>query len=146
MGTRVHHPDPLPSPGKCATYFVGLPDTPTIGELLKLKRITSEQINAAAAAYIADPAPGVREIAKRVKPDIAAAVEAHPYAQKALAQPEATVRERKSVVKRAILLARPARVSRPTHRSGVAGQRSSRRYGTRDAPHEKSPPRQNRAD
>ncbi|MFE1601657.1 hypothetical protein [Methylobacterium sp. ID0610] len=85
-----------------------MPDTPTIGELFKLKQVTDAELNAAVADYLNDPTPGTRLIAKGVAIDIAAAVTSHEYASDILSDPDISARARRMVVRTAILLARPA--------------------------------------
>ncbi|WP_018260007.1 hypothetical protein [Methylobacterium sp. WSM2598] len=84
-----------------------MPESPTLGDLYKLKRLTDEQVTAAVSAYCADPTPGVREIAEGVSLYIAAAVLASPYAREVLALADAQEGMRWTAVRTAILLARP---------------------------------------
>ncbi|WP_018264085.1 hypothetical protein [Methylobacterium sp. WSM2598] len=83
------------------------PDNPTIEERLRAGEITDEQVNAAVSAYLADPAPGVRRIAKGVSLDVAAAVAEHEFAKDVLNGPGLSSRVRRIVVRTAILLTRP---------------------------------------
>ncbi|WP_018261866.1 hypothetical protein [Methylobacterium sp. WSM2598] len=83
-------------------------DTPTIGELYKLKHVTDEQLDAAVREYLDDPTPGMRLIAKGVALDLAAVVLANPYAREVLARAEAAKAQKQMAVRTAILLARPA--------------------------------------
>ncbi|ACL55862.1 hypothetical protein [Methylobacterium nodulans] len=82
-----------------------MPDTPTIGELFKLKHVTDEQIDAAAHDSQDDPTPGIRLIAEGVGLDVAAVVLARPYAREVLAWENAPEAQRRMAVRTAILLA-----------------------------------------
>ncbi|WP_018264045.1 hypothetical protein [Methylobacterium sp. WSM2598] len=85
-----------------------MPDTPTIGELFKLKHVTGEQLDAAVRDYLDDPSPGMRLIAEGVALDLAAVMLTNPYAREVLARAGATEGQKQMAVRTAILLARPA--------------------------------------
>ncbi|ACL57225.1 hypothetical protein [Methylobacterium nodulans] len=82
-------------------------DTPTIGELYKLKHVTDEQIDAAVRDYLNHTMPGMRLIAEGVALCLAAVVLTQPYAREVLAWEKATEAQRRMAVRTAILLARP---------------------------------------
>ncbi|WP_407523707.1 hypothetical protein [Methylobacterium oryzisoli] len=83
-----------------------MPDTPTLADLYKAKRLTDDDMTAAVAGYLADPTPGPREIAEGISLDIAAAVLASPYATEILAREDAPEGRRRMAVRTTILLAR----------------------------------------
>ncbi|ACL61196.1 hypothetical protein Mnod_6414 [Methylobacterium nodulans ORS 2060] len=85
-------------------------DTPTVGELYKLKHVTDEQIDAVVRDDLNDPTPGMRLIAEGIALDFAAVVLAHPYAREVLARENAPEAQQRIAVRTAIRLARPARV------------------------------------
>ena len=77
----------------------------TGGEAYRAKLLTPEALDAAIAAYLADPsAPAVLEIGDR-RLDVAAAVLAHQWSADELAVEDATPARRRNAVKTAILLA-----------------------------------------
>lgn len=82
------------------------PDNPTFAELYRAKVITDADLNAAVAAYLADPKPGLRHIAQGIRLDIAATVEANDWARIFVYAPGFSVEQRRSAIKTAILLAR----------------------------------------
>lgn len=58
-----------------------MPDTRTIGQLLKCGAVTRSQVEAAVSAYLVNQTRGLREIAPGIHLDIAAAVEANAWAR-----------------------------------------------------------------
>ncbi|MBY0295655.1 MAG: hypothetical protein K2X71_06400 [Methylobacterium sp.] len=78
-----------------------------LGDLYKAKRLTDDDLTAAATGYLADPTPGPRKIADGISLDIAAAVLASPYATEILAREGAPEAQRRMAVRTAILLALP---------------------------------------
>jgi hypothetical protein len=83
-----------------------MPDTLTIGELLKRKRLSEAELGLAVMAYLADQAPGLRRIADGIAVDIAVAVRVSSYARALLAPENAPEAQRRVAVRTAILLAR----------------------------------------
>lgn len=84
-----------------------MPDTRTLGHLYKAKTITEADLVEAVDAYLADPSPGPRQIGP-VTLDIGAAVAAHPWASRAMADPETKPEARRTAVQTAVLLAEAA--------------------------------------
>ncbi|WP_407519949.1 hypothetical protein [Methylobacterium oryzisoli] len=82
-------------------------DIPTLGDLFKVNAVTDLHLSAAVAAYLADPRPGLREIASGIRLDIAAAVEAHEWARRVVADESIIAQARRNAIRRAILMARP---------------------------------------
>ncbi|ACL62362.1 hypothetical protein [Methylobacterium nodulans] len=80
----------------------------TIRGLMCRKLVTDDQIDAAVLAYLADPSPGVRKIAKGISLDIHAAAEANRLTKNAVADEGLSEATRRLAVRTAILLARPA--------------------------------------
>ena len=77
----------------------------TGGEAYKQKLLTEDALNAAVAAYLADPsAPAVIEIGTG-RIDVAAAVLAHAYAVEVLGREDVTGPQRRNAVRTAVLLA-----------------------------------------
>ncbi|WP_018261401.1 hypothetical protein [Methylobacterium sp. WSM2598] len=85
-----------------------MPDTPTIGDLYKLKHVTDDQLDAAVRDCLDDPSPGMRFIAGGVALNLAAVVLANPYAREVLARAGTPEAQKRMAVRTAILLARPA--------------------------------------
>ena len=54
-----------------------MPDTSTLAELYRAKVVTEADLDVAITAYLADPKPGPYQIARGIRLDIAAAVEAN---------------------------------------------------------------------
>ena len=63
-------------------------------------------MNAAVAAYLADPTPGPREITEGITLDLAAVMLANAYAREVLALMDALEAQKRMAVRTAILLAR----------------------------------------
>ncbi|RVU13188.1 hypothetical protein [Methylobacterium oryzihabitans] len=80
-------------------------DSRTFGDLYKTKDLTEDALAAAVAAYVADLAPGPREIAPGITLDIAAAVAASAWATGVLGREEATEPHKRAAVRTAMLLA-----------------------------------------
>jgi phosphoglycolate phosphatase-like HAD superfamily hydrolase len=77
----------------------------TAGEAYRAKLITDDALDAAIAAYLADPSqPAMLEIGDK-RLDIAAAVLANAYSVEVLAREGVTGPQRRNAVKTAILLA-----------------------------------------
>ncbi|MCF4123810.1 hypothetical protein [Methylobacterium sp. SyP6R] len=77
----------------------------TGGEAFRAKLLTDDALDAAIAAYLADPsAPVVLEIGDR-RLDVAAAVMAHQWSADELAIEDATPARRRNAVRTAVLLA-----------------------------------------
>ena len=81
-------------------------DTPTITTLIARDVVTSEQVDAAVLAYMADPAPGPRAIAEGISVDVVAAIQAYPPARDSAAREDFREETRRLLVRTAILLAR----------------------------------------
>lgn len=84
-------------------------DQKTTGDLRKAAEITDDEINAAVHAVLAKPGTGQYPIGGGYQLDLAAAVEAHEPTRKALADPGAKPGWRRTMVRTAILMARPER-------------------------------------
>ncbi|MFH6783629.1 MULTISPECIES: hypothetical protein [Methylobacterium] len=77
----------------------------TAGEAYKAKLLTEDALEAATAAYLADPSkPVVLEIGDK-RLDVAAAVMAHQWSADELAVEDATPARRRNAVRTAVLLA-----------------------------------------
>ncbi|SFV05865.1 hypothetical protein SAMN02799631_04312 [Methylobacterium sp. 174MFSha1.1] len=77
----------------------------TGGEAFRAKLLTSEQLDAAIAAYLADPsAPAILKIGDK-RLDVAAAVLANAYSTEVLARDGVTPPQQRNAIKTAILLA-----------------------------------------
>jgi hypothetical protein len=77
----------------------------TGGEAYRAKLLTSEQLDDAISAYLADPSkPAVLEIGKG-RLNVAAAVLANAYSTEVLAREDVTPPQQRNAVKTAILLA-----------------------------------------
>lgn len=79
----------------------------TISDLVKAKAITSEQVEAATEALLADRHAGTFPIAEGYVLDLGAALKAHQPSADALATPGMPQGLRRTMVRTAILLARP---------------------------------------
>ncbi|GEP11094.1 hypothetical protein [Methylobacterium gnaphalii] len=82
-------------------------DQPTIGEMRKAAAVTDDQIEAAVKAYLKAPDTEAFEIADGLTLNLARAMSAHTPTRKALADKNATETFRRTMVRTAILLARP---------------------------------------
>ena len=80
---------------------------PSIGELYKAKAITSDEIDAAEDAVLAQPGEGPYPIGDGYLLDLSAAIEAHEPSAAALADPDRPEKFRRTMARTAILLARP---------------------------------------
>lgn len=83
-----------------------MPESPTVGELLKEKFVTDEQVNAAVEAYLTDLDAGIFPIADGYVVDLDAAVAEHPWASLVVANEESSPSLKRGIVRLAILLAR----------------------------------------
>ena len=81
--------------------------TRTIGALVRSGVITDAQVEAAASAYLAEPAAGLCEIAPGIFLDVAAAVEENQWARIFVTALGFSLEQRRMAVATAILLARP---------------------------------------
>lgn len=79
---------------------------PTVGELFKAKAVTDDEVNAAVAAYLADPETGAHPIADGYSLDLAAAVGGHGWASQVVGNRESSPGLKRGAVRTAILLAR----------------------------------------
>lgn len=84
-----------------------MPDSRTIGALVRRGIVTSAQVDELASAYLTDPAAGSREIAPGILLDVAAAVEMNHWARIFVTAPGFSIEQRRMAVRTAILLARP---------------------------------------
>ncbi|GJD88148.1 hypothetical protein BHAOGJBA_1661 [Methylobacterium hispanicum] len=82
-------------------------DQKITGALRKAAIVTGNEINAAVDAVLAKPKTGQYPIGGGYLLDLAAAVEAHSFSAKALADPEAKPGWRRTMARTAILMARP---------------------------------------
>ena len=81
-------------------------ENPPTSALVKAKVITSEQVEAAALAVLADQQTGRFPIADGYTLDLAAAVQAHQPAAAALPDPDRSEKSKLTMARTAILLAR----------------------------------------
>ena len=88
--------------------MTGMADRLTIGELLVLRIVTHQELQAVIDGFMANPQPGWWEITDGISIDIMAAVNAHPHALDSMSQAGATLAARKLAISSVILLARPA--------------------------------------
>jgi hypothetical protein len=82
---------------------------PTIGELFKQALILDADVHAAVNAYMADAETGVFPVGEGYGLDLGAAVDAHGPARKAVADPNASDTFKRSMVRAAIIMARPTK-------------------------------------
>lgn len=82
-------------------------DAPTIGALRKAGAITDAEVEAAVDAYLDYSDTTGFRIAQDYRLDLAAAVKAHPPSAVALTDPDRTDKFKRSMIRTAILLARP---------------------------------------
>lgn len=82
----------------------------TVGELFKAKAVTDDEVNAAVEAYLAEPETAAHQIADGYLLDLAAAVQAHPFARATLSGERPTSARKRKAVRTAILLARAQKV------------------------------------
>ena len=82
---------------------------PTIFELRKAAIVSDEEIEEALCAYLADPQTHLFRFVSGYTLDVAAAVQAHPFAKAALSSGKAAPRRARSSVRTAILLAHPVK-------------------------------------
>ncbi|ACL55577.1 hypothetical protein [Methylobacterium nodulans] len=87
--------------------MTGMTDRPTIGDLLRLKIVSRDELQAAVDGYIADPKPGWREIAGGVGIDIAAAVNADAHTKQLMRWSDVPLATREMALRTAILMAKP---------------------------------------
>ena len=80
---------------------------PTTGELFKQALILDADVHAAVNAYMTDVETGVFPVGEGYGLDLAAAVDAHGPAKRALADPSASDGFKRTVVRAALILARP---------------------------------------
>jgi hypothetical protein len=80
---------------------------PTIGELFKQALILDADVHAAVNAYMADAETGVFPVGEGYGLDLAAAVAAHGPARTAIADPNASDTYKRTMVRTALILARP---------------------------------------
>ena len=91
------------------TTFRSMATDPTIGELFKQALVLDADVRAAVDAYMADAETGVFPVGEGYGLDLAAAVGAHGPAKRALADPSASDGFKRTMVRTALLLARPQR-------------------------------------
>lgn len=80
---------------------------PTTGDLVKAKAITADDLELLVTTYLAAPSEAPLPLGPEHRINVAAAIEAHPQARAALADPAAREGWRKTMLRTAILLARP---------------------------------------
>jgi hypothetical protein len=83
---------------------------PTTGELYKAKAITSDKIDAAVDAVLAQPGVGPYPIGGDYLLDLSTDIEAHEPSAAALTDPDRPEKFRRIMARTAILLARPEKV------------------------------------
>ena len=82
---------------------------PTIGELFKQALVLDADVRAAVNAYMADAETGVFPVGEGYGLDLAAAVDAHGPAKRALADLSASDTYKRTMIRMALILARPQR-------------------------------------
>jgi hypothetical protein len=82
---------------------------PTIGELFKQVLVLDADVGSAVDAYMTDAETGVFPVGEGYGLDLAAAVDAHGPAKRALADPSASDAFKRMMVRSALLLARPVK-------------------------------------
>ena len=82
---------------------------PTVSELRKAAEIKTDEIDAAAYAYLANPNARPFRFSSGYEIDLPAAVDAYPPAIAAVADPDRTAKFKWTMVRTAILLARPVK-------------------------------------
>jgi hypothetical protein len=82
---------------------------PTIGELFKQSLVLDADVRAAVDAYMDDVETGVFPVGEGYGLDLGAAVDAHGPARKAVADPNAWDTFKRTLVRTAVLLARPTK-------------------------------------
>lgn len=82
-------------------------EKPTTGALLKAKCLTTEEVEAAVDAFMADPTVMAFLLGKSYWIDFAEAVCAHEWASVTVANKDATEHLKRTAVRTAIMLARP---------------------------------------
>ncbi|WP_336490026.1 hypothetical protein [Methylobacterium nigriterrae] len=80
---------------------------PTIGDLFKQALVLDADVHAAVDAYMADAETGVFPVGEGYGLDLAAAVDAYGPAKRALADPNTSDAFKRTMVRTALLLARP---------------------------------------
>ncbi|ACL60484.1 hypothetical protein [Methylobacterium nodulans] len=101
-------PGLLQFPYEPGTHVAIMADHSTIRELLQCQLVTSEQIDAAVTAYLANPKVGLYTIADSIIVDVAATVKQFGWDKWVLEDYTISARARRMAVRTAILLARPA--------------------------------------
>lgn len=91
-------------------YLAGMAENSTTGDPCKSKVILSDEIDAAVDAVIAKPNVGPYPIGGGYLLDLGAAIQAHKLSASALAAPSTIEAFTQTMVRTAILLARPERV------------------------------------
>ena len=81
--------------------------TPTTGDLVKAKAITADDLELLVATYLAAPSDAPLPLGPEHRINVAAAIEAHGPAKAALADPASRDGWRRTMLRTAILLARP---------------------------------------
>ena len=81
--------------------------SPTTGDLLKAKAITADDVDVLIKAYGDNLGAGRLPLGDGYRLDVDKAIDAHPQAAKALADPASSEGWRRTAIRTAILLARP---------------------------------------
>ena len=106
-------------------------DDATLWDLVTTERIAIEHVGAAVDVYLAEPATQDYPIGPDHILDLAAAVAAHPFAPRTMADAEADAPSRRMAVRAAFLMARPIDRTGATrqHPGGSAPKRQDLRSG-----------------
>src|ERR1700712_5887900 len=91
------------------TRFCPMATDPTIGELFKRALVLDADVRSAVDAYMTDAETGVFPVGEGYGLDLAAAVDAHGPAKRALADPSARGGVKRPVGRTPALLARPVK-------------------------------------
>ena len=84
-------------------------DAPTIGDLVKAKEIAAGDVDVLIVTYRANPSAGALPLGKGYKLDVAKAIKAHPPAAAAVADPVLKEGFKRTMIRIAIMLARPVK-------------------------------------
>lgn len=83
-----------------------MPESPTVGELFKAKAVTDDEVDALVAAVLAGQRDERAELAEGYTVDVAAAVNASPFATAVLRDKTSRNGAKRNAARTAILLAR----------------------------------------
>lgn len=84
--------------------------SPATGDLVKAKALTADDLELLVTTYLAAPSAALLPFGPEHRISVEAAIDAHPQAAKALNDPGAGDAWRRTMLRTAILLARPEKV------------------------------------